>query len=370
MSTDSSPASCSRNDIAVEQKGETGVYPQPEMVAATRADALVLVERACCRASPGSRALRPEVRWDAAWRRPPKGSLIGISRAHPTPRQDSAGPIDMPDARAAPPISKRRSGTRGTGSVRGMTAIDTTWRIDSAASSPCNPALRSAARAAGRRALLEQERGVEARQASLEQPDHMADARVRGRKYRHPCQPIRTAVGSRRGRFSRLDVGRRARIGLVVESRIISSSRVCVTSGPPTSPIAELARHCCSERWMSTRVAPSDLPSTSPISRVDISFTKRSTRARRRSVGSARSAPRRAPARSRLAAVGLDVVVAGCVERKIDWRRWMAARAALLVGQCVARDLEEPHAEAAVRAIALLAEARQAGRARAGRPVR
>ena len=60
-------------------------------------------------------------------------------------------------------------------------------------------------------------------------------------------------------------------------------------------------------RWMSTRTAPSDRPSTPAISAVDISSTKRRISARRRSPGS-RSTARQAPRpRRRGRGVGLEV---------------------------------------------------------------
>ena len=57
------PASCSRKRVAVEQLGDARVDAQPEMVAAARADALVLVELLVVEHLLAVGAARPQVVW-------------------------------------------------------------------------------------------------------------------------------------------------------------------------------------------------------------------------------------------------------------------------------------------------------------------
>ena len=115
---------------------------------------------------------------------------------------------------------------------------------------------------------------------------------------------------------------------------------------------------------MSTRTAPSERPRMAAISRVDISSTKRSTSARRRSSGSRSMACQARASASRSLAVRGRVVGGGDQLGRLERRLGAAAQAAALVGDGVAGDLEEPDAEGERSSVAALVEARQ-GRQRA-----
>src|SRR6476646_2089695 len=98
------------------------------MVSATRADALVLVELLVVEHLLAAGTLRPQVgrmrlATTTEWQ-------LDRHQVRTLRQANTAAPaMDMPDAMAAPPISKLRSGSRGTGSVRGITAMDTIWPI-------------------------------------------------------------------------------------------------------------------------------------------------------------------------------------------------------------------------------------------------
>ncbi len=100
-----------------------------------------------------------------------------------------------------------------------------------------------------------------------------------------------------------------------------------------------------SARWMSTRTAPSDRPSTPAISAVDISSTKRRISARRRSSGSRATAPQAAWAASWRSTSPCEVDRGGDRRRGLQRRLRAAAAEASPLGDHVAGDLEEPDPE-------------------------
>ncbi len=125
-------------------------------------------------------------------------------------------------------------------------------------------------------------------------------------------------------------------------------------------------------RWMRTRTAPSERPSTPAISAVDISSTKRRISARRRSSGRRPTADQAAATSSARAASPSMSTAAATEPAASSGASGPAAQAAATLGHGVARDLEEPDAErrrafAIGRARPLLEppEVRQGGQERA-----
>ena len=198
----------------------------------------------------------------------------------------------------------------------------------------------------GRQRLLEAERGVEALEMVGQQPRRAALGGVQ-----------HVELGRDGDRRAIVDGQQGLEIDVDLE-RVIGLARAPAegheASPRPSVPWAT-AR---SARWMRTRTAPSIVPGWAAISAVDISSTKRSTSARRRSSAAGRWPATRAPSRrvrprprpdprprprprpARAATRGGD---GGAGAR---WR-WRCGR------------MEEPHPEGRALAVAALVEARQ-----------
>ena len=250
--------------IAVEQLADARIDAQPEMVAAARADALVLVELLVVEHLLTVRTLRPQVR-RVRLAATAEGQLDGHQLRAPTPGDHGrAGDGDARSDRAAdqqPPV----------GQTPGLLCRlpDNRDRHDLSRRLSVIPRVCLSAQLIGQ-PLLEQERGMESRQPLLEQLDRVTHAGL-ARKW---------GLGRwQRNRHTPWPVSRASMYASACDGRVVSV-------GAASEPRPIWRATACSARWINTRVAPSDRPSTTPISRVLISSTKRRTSACRRSVGS------------------------------------------------------------------------------------
>ena len=187
---------------------------------------------------------------------------------------------------------------------------------------------------------------MEARQAALEQADNVAHAGWSA----DLAGVDRSGIGTRAWPASSASIYASLWMAASSSSRSISSLRACASRTADARP-SELAcdrlqravdQHA--RRALLTGRAPA------PISRVLISSTKRSTSARRRSVGQLRRWPPGPRSSLALGRRRLDVV-----RRRPNRARGRAmprgggGRGGCSLDDGVARDLEEPHPEAAVR---------------------